>query len=236
MTYPRVTLIHGAATDSRVWHATVRSLAEAGFDVSAPDRPMSGDWETELAFLEPLCRGSVVIGVSGGATLGLALAMRGVPLRAGVLHEPAAGRLAPGLLSHVAAGLASDGIAGFGRALYGPAWDPSLTTATLEQVKGEFAMFSTFEPGALPHPERVLLTVGQLSPPSRHQSVAALGEYLGVRTQVLPGVAHAAHLEGGFHPSMLSQCGAADWPFAAGRGATDPRVPGAGSCPTRGSW
>ncbi|MBF6172056.1 alpha/beta fold hydrolase [Nocardia blacklockiae] len=192
----RVVLIHGAATDSRVWESTVAALSEVA-EVLAPDRPQSGDLDTEFACLAPLCAGAVVIGVSGGATLGLALAARGVPLAGALLHEPAAGSLAPGLLDHVAAGLVAGGVEGFGRALYGPAWEIGCTTASRETVAAEFAMFGAFEPAPLPAPGRVLLTVGEHSPCTRHRAVAALAAYLGTRTAVLPGVGHAAHLEGG---------------------------------------
>ena len=95
MSGPRVTLVHGAAVTSRVWRYVVPLLAD--FPVTAPDRPCTGDLAAELAVLRPDCDGAVVAGVSGGATLGLALAAvpgpdGGVPAAA-VLHEPAAGSL-----------------------------------------------------------------------------------------------------------------------------------------------
>jgi len=198
----RVVLVHGAATGSRVWDATAAALRgriEGGrVEVLCPDRPQSGDLDTEIAFLAPLCAGAFVVGVSGGATLGLELAARGVPIAGAVLHEPAAGSLAPGLLDHVAEGLLSGGIDGFGAALYGPAWDRSCTTATPETVAAEFAMFGAFEPAPLGERARlVTLTVGGNSPPPRHRSVRVLCEHLGVAMRVLAGVGHAAHLEDG---------------------------------------
>ncbi|UED87471.1 alpha/beta fold hydrolase [Streptomyces profundus] len=196
MSRPRLVLIHGAATTSRVWDAVLRRLAGSGHEVVRPDRPCSGDLDTEVAALGELCADAVVAGVSGGATLGLELAARGVPLRAAVLHEPAAGSLAPGLLAQVAEGLAADGVAGFGRALYGPAWTEAQAPAEVGVVEREFAMFGAFEPappaaGCGP----VLLTTGADSPPSRHASVRALGRHCGVPWATLPGAAHAAHLE-----------------------------------------
>ncbi|WP_024800644.1 alpha/beta fold hydrolase [Nocardia sp. BMG51109] len=204
----RVVLIHGAATDSRVWDATVAALPDT-LEVLAPDRPQSGDMDTEIAFLAPLCVDAFVIGVSGGATLGLELAARGVPLTGALLHEPAAGSLAPGLLDHVAAGLASGGVEGFGRALYGPAWNPLCTNASLEKIAGEFAMFGAFEPTPLAVPtDRIVLTVGEHSPAQRHSAVAALAAHLGSRRRVLLGVGHAAHLEGGLaDPPVLEAVG-----------------------------
>jgi pimeloyl-ACP methyl ester carboxylesterase len=188
----RLVLVHGAATTGRVWRGLLPYLSI--MEVYCPDRPCSGDLDNELAALEKLCAGSVVVGVSGGATLGLALAARGVPMRAAVLHEPAAGSLAPGLLTHVADGLRTGGVAGFGRALYGPSWTPEHAPADPDAVTRDFAMFSAFEPSPIDEVP-VLLTVGELSPPARHHSVAALSEFLGCPTAVVPGGHHAVHLD-----------------------------------------
>lgn len=210
----RVVLIHGAATDQRVWQATAAALTEhVGVEVLAPTRPQSGDLDREIAFLQPLCAGAFVVGVSGGATLGLELAARGTDLLGGVFHEPAAGSLAPGLLSHVAAALATAGTAGFGKALYGQAWTPESTEASLATIEREFAMFGAFEPSHLPADHaQITLTVGKFSPEARYSSVAALSAFLGVPWRILPGVSHAAHLEGGFLdaksslPELLEVC------------------------------
>lgn len=193
----RIVLIHGAATDSRIWQSAAEALRRTGAEVLAPDRPQSGSLETEVAFLAPLCAGAFVIGVSGGATLGLELAARGVELRGALLHEPAAGSLAPGLLRTAGRRLADDGVAGFGSTLYGPRWTTACTRVPLATVQAEFAMFSAFEPAPLGgNSERVLLTVGEHSPEARHRAVADLAQFLGVRHRTLPGVGHAAHLEG----------------------------------------
>lgn len=191
----RVVLIHGVATDSRVWAGTVAALGTS-VEVHRPDRPQSGDMDTEIAALAPLCEGAFVIGVSGGATLGLELAARGVEFTGALLHEPAAGSLAPGLLDEVAAAFRRDGVPGFGRTLYGPAWTPSLTTASPETVAGELAMFRAFEPGPVgPLAHRITLTVGERSSPARHSSVRTLAATLGTGWRVLPGVSHAVHLQ-----------------------------------------
>ncbi|MCP2252991.1 Alpha/beta hydrolase family protein [Prauserella aidingensis] len=193
----RVVLVHGAATAPDVWESTTTAL-HGSAEVSCPERPQSGDLDTEVEFLAPLCAGAFVVGVSGGATLGLELVARGVPVTGAVLHEPAAGSLMPGLLSHVAAGLEAGGVAGFGAALYGPAWDVSRTSATAETVAAEFAMFGAFEPAPLgERAADVLLTVGERSPEARHDSVRALCRFLGTRRQLVPGAGHAAHLENG---------------------------------------
>lgn len=197
-----VVLIHGVATDSRVWAATVAALGPA-VEVHVPDRPQSGDMDTEIAALAPLCEGAWVVGVSGGATLGLEMAARGVGFAGALLHEPAAGSLAPGLLDDIARAFEREGVAGFGRTLYGPRWSPELTVSARETVARELAMFRVFEPrpvGALA--DRITLTVGQRSSPARHRSVRDLGATLGLAHRVLPGTGHAAHLE---IPAQLAQ-------------------------------
>jgi len=194
-----VVLVHGAAIDPAVWAPTAAHLSHRlDLPVEVPRRPQSGDLETEVEFLTPLCEDAYVVGVSGGATLGLELAARGVPMAGALLHEPAAGSLAPGLLAHVAQGLASDGVPGFGRALYGPAWSPALTSADLATVRRELAMFGSFEPRALASAANVTLTVGERSPAARHDCVRALSELLCVPWRVQPGTSHAAHLDGAY--------------------------------------
>jgi pimeloyl-ACP methyl ester carboxylesterase len=192
-------LLHGAATTGRIWRRLLPHLSGSGppdLDVRSPDRPCSGDLDTEVAAVAPLCAGALVVGVSGGATIGLALAARSVPMRAAVLHEPAAGSLAPGLLAHVAQGLRSDGVAGFGRALYGPSWSPADAPPDPAAVDRDFAMFSGFEPTTVgTDVGPILLTVGEHSPVARHRSVRALSTYLGVPFAVVPGGHHAVHLD-----------------------------------------
>lgn len=190
---PRVLLVHGAATTSAVW-APLAALLD-GFDVVAPDRPSSGDLDTELAFLAPLAEGAVVVGVSGGATLGLALAASDVAITGAVLHEPAVGSLVAGLLDHVVAGYRSGGVAGFGRALYGPAWSPSMAPADPGAVARDLAMFRAFEPRPVaPRQGPVVVTVGGDSPPLRHAAARAL-EDLGATARVLPSCRHFVQQE-----------------------------------------
>lgn len=196
----RILLVHGAATTSRVWRRFVdvlRDDADARSDeIVVPDRPQSGDLDTEVAALAGLAEDALVVGVSGGATLGLELAARGVAIRGAVLHEPAAGSLVPGLLAGVGDALERDGVAGFGNALYGPGWTPSETDAGPATVAREFAMFGAFEPRPLGvDPSHVLVTTGAGSPPRRHEVAAALRQELGVRTALVPGGRHAVHLD-----------------------------------------
>lgn len=191
---PTVLLVHGAATTSRVWRQVTDALP--GWAIRCPDRASSGDLAVEVAALAPLAAGAALGGVSGGATLGLAMLAAGLPMRSAVLHEPAVGSLSPRLLDTVAAAWESGGVEAFGTTLYGPAWTLSQTPADPGCVARDLAMFRRFEPEALPagHPP-VLLTVGELSPPIRHESVYALGNLLSVAVEVIAGAGHAAHLE-----------------------------------------
>jgi pimeloyl-ACP methyl ester carboxylesterase len=201
----RVTLVHGAATTSRVWRSLLPLLAAAGpgrpLTVTAPDRDCSGDLAAETAALRPACDGAVVAGVSGGATLGLALAASGGPA-ASVLHEPAVGSLLPGLLGPVRAAFAAGGVPAFGAALYGPAWTVAEAPADPAAVARDLAMFSRFEPAApAPGAGPVVITVGECSPPARHTAAARLADRFGFRVVVIPGAAHAVHLT---HPAAFA--------------------------------
>jgi len=188
MTTARVLLVHGAATTAQVWDRVRVQLEHEGLEVDTPDRASSGDLAVELAALDPT--DALVVGVSGGATLGLALASSR-PLVGAVLHEPAVGTLVPGLLDHVVAGWTAGGVTGFGTALYGPSWDPTMAPADPGAVGRDLAMFRRFEPAAL-HPDQgpVVVTVGALSPAARHDAAWALHELLGVEVRVLPGTGH----------------------------------------------
>ncbi|MDQ0373050.1 alpha/beta fold hydrolase [Cellulomonas humilata] len=190
MATPRVLLVHGAATTSRVWDRVRGLLRDDGLEVVAPDRASSGDLAVELAALADDADGAVVVGVSGGATLGLALASDR-RIAGAVLHEPAVGSLVPGLLDHVVAGFTSAGVPGFGAALYGPSWTPAMAPADPDAVARDLAMFRRFEPAPLHLGQgRVVVTVGEHSLPARHRAAWALHDLLGVEVRVLPGTGH----------------------------------------------
>jgi pimeloyl-ACP methyl ester carboxylesterase len=188
-------LIHGAATTSRVWRHVVPLLD--GFDVRCPDRPCSGDLATEVAALAEDSQGALVAGVSGGATLGLALAAAGVPMAAALLHEPAVGSLLPDLLAPFRAAYASGGTAAFATALYGPSWTPEEAPADADAVVArDLAMFAAFEPAApAPAAGPVVITVGECSPPVRHESVQRLAGRFALPVWPVPGGRHAVHLQ-----------------------------------------
>lgn len=200
MSLPPVLLIHGAATSGRVWRRLVPLLEMHGYEVRAPDRPCSGALEEEISFLEPLSRDAVLVGVSGGATLGWELISRSSSPAAAVLHEPAAGSLRPGLLARPLKALEEHGPASFARALYGPAWTEE-EMADSSAVPRDVAMFAGFEPRP-PYPQAgpVRLTVGDESPPVRHEVAEAFEQRFGLPTAVLPQTGHAVHLE---RPELL---------------------------------
>jgi pimeloyl-ACP methyl ester carboxylesterase len=187
-------LVHGTATTSRIWVRVRRALA--GRTVHAPDRPSTGDLASEVDALRDLARGAVLGGVSGGATLGLAMLEAGVGFAAAVLHEPAVGSLLPHLLAPVAAAHRAGGVEAFGRTLYGQSWQPADAGADPGAVARDLAMFLRFEPGPVtPGSGSVVITVGENSPGIRHEAGAALSEKLDLPLRVLPGCGHAAHLD-----------------------------------------
>ena len=199
---PRLVLVHGAAVGPRVWDRLLPHLE--GVDVSVVRRPCSGDLARELDWLRPQVEGGWVVGMSGGATLGLALAAGQVPLAGAVLHEPAVGSLTPGLLAPMGAAFENGGTASFARTLYGEAWSPAFVEGPLDDdvTARELAMFRAFEPAA-PSADagRVVVTVGERSPAIRHASVAALRSAYGLEVRTVPGASHfAAH----DHPSAFA--------------------------------
>jgi pimeloyl-ACP methyl ester carboxylesterase len=199
MSPKRVVLIHGAATTAAIWQGVSRSLAALcpNVPVAAPQRAYSGDLATEVDALAEVCADAVVVGVSGGATLGLALLAGGVPLAGAVLHEPAVGSLVPGLLAPMAAAHASGGVAAFGAALYGPAWTAAMAPEDPDAVRRDLAMFRAFEPIPPPAPigGGMMTTVGALSAPVRHDAARALRAHCGLPYRLIDGCGHAAHLE-----------------------------------------
>lgn len=205
MATTRIVLVHGAATTPAVWDRLVPLLGGDGLgeiEVLAPLRPSSGDLDTELASLAELAHGAVVVGVSGGATIGLALLSSDVPLAGAVLHEPAVGTLVPGLLDHVVTAYAVGGVPGFGSALYGPGWTTDMAPQDPGAVARDLAMFRAFQPGPVaPGQGPAVVTVGADSPPLRHEAAQALEQRFALPTRVLPGCRHFVQHD---HPEELA--------------------------------
>jgi len=179
----RIVLVHGTATTGAVWDP-VRALL-ADLDTIAPTRPSSGSLDDELQWLAGFAKGAIVVGMSGGATLCLALAASTRPAAAIIAHEPAVGSLLPTLLDPVAAAFSEGGAGGLGAALYGPSWKSSMM-ADADAVARDLAIFRAFEP-AQPRNPATLVTTGIDSPPSRHLAAARLSAVFGYDTTTLPG-------------------------------------------------
>jgi pimeloyl-ACP methyl ester carboxylesterase len=191
----RLVLVHGAASTPRVWDRLIPYLGHC--EVLAPERPRTGDLDLELEWLSGLVAGAWVVGLSGGATLGLALAARGGAFAGAVLHEPAVGSLVPGLLAPMRTAFAAGGTAAFARTLYGPSWSVELcgTGAWLddEVTARELSMFATFEPGgARADGPPVVITLGGDSPPPRRRAADALRDQLGYAVREVPCASHFA--------------------------------------------
>jgi pimeloyl-ACP methyl ester carboxylesterase len=189
MSQPALLLIHGAGVTRAVWDPLLPFLS--GIELRVPERPRTGDMRAETAWLAEYAAHCFVVGMSGGATLGLALAETDVPLAGALLHEPAVGSLAPGLLAPIAAAYASGGVPGFGTALYGPSWRRDMSIDTQESLGAELTMFRAFEPGPPSTSQGpITISVGEHSPDARHDSVAALAARFGYPTLTIRGARH----------------------------------------------
>lgn len=197
---PRVVLVHGTATSPTVWDRVIPLLE--GYDVSAPERPRTGDLAAEAAWLADRAHGAWLVGISGGATLGLELVRNGTPLAGAVLHEPAVGSLHPDLLAHVAEAFALQGTPGLARALYGDSWQSEMIASDDATTARELDMFRGFEPGP---PSavcgKVVVTYGAVSPVARHRAARTLTARFGYHTRALPGTSHFAAWD---HPTTFA--------------------------------
>jgi pimeloyl-ACP methyl ester carboxylesterase len=155
------------------------------------------------------------VGVSGGATLVLALAMTSPEVvRAAVVHEPVFGPLAPdlhGALVAAAARLAAsgtgpEGALEFMAGLVGEDRLAALSTSAREAiahrcevVRAEVPAFLEFAPTdadlACLTDVALVATVGSTSPWWRQLAAEVLGERAGARVEVVDGVRHLPQLE-----------------------------------------
>jgi pimeloyl-ACP methyl ester carboxylesterase len=178
-----------------VWDRLIPYLGEC--EVSVPERPRTGDLDLELEWLSGLVADAWLIGLSGGATLGLALAAQGGAFAGAVLHEPAVGSLVPDLLAPMQTAFAEGGTAAFARTLYGRSWSVDLCGIGRwlddDVTARELAMFAGFEPTApAPSNSPVVITVGENSPPLRHEAADALEGCYGYAVREVPGASHFA--------------------------------------------
>jgi pimeloyl-ACP methyl ester carboxylesterase len=200
----RIVLLHGAATTGAVWDPVAEILRDApdAPKVINPDRPSTGDIASEMAWLAPLAKNALVVGVGGGAALCLALAASEVQFAGALAHEPAAGRLVPELYAPLVMAYARGGARALAAAAYGASWDSSMLGNT-DSVGRDFLMLRMLEP----RPTRdgqgpVLVTVGSLSPPVRHHAADALSTVLGYNVATLPGARHFVQRE---NPALFAE-------------------------------
>lgn len=219
----RVILVHGVGLDATLFAPVAETLASAGVEAVAvarrgyDHRPATADLHQHVADLvaelETSSRPAVVAGVSGGATLALALGLVGHPaLRAVVAHEPLLGPAAPeqhdvitGSIGSLMADPSPAGVAAFLERLVTPAtWarlEPQIrqqAAARVDTVLTEAPGFGRFavEPPALASAAATVAmtwTVGRHSPPWR-QAAAAVGAEAGMEVVELDAV-HTPQLE-----------------------------------------
>lgn len=166
-----------------------------------------------------------VVGVSGGATIGLALAAaHPARVASAVLHEPAAGPLGAGVwhllqdLAETLSGITEPIHAGrlYGRTLAGPAAWAALPVELRDEVAGlggiirdEVPSFAAFAPGpdelARLRGRPIVTTLGVQSGESRRETAQALLHAAGARVVALPGCGHLAQIES---PAALAEAAA----------------------------
>ncbi len=208
-----VVLIHGVgfgpdsmATVARTLEAfaPVVVLARRGYGaraVLAPAPSIDEHVADVIAVLDSVgASRAVVAGVSGGATIALALALAHPQrLVAAIAHEPAVGSLAPDLLEAIGAALATGGGAGLCRALAGEdTWD-GLTAETVQGladsdalIRADAAAFVAFEPalGEPSTPQPLVCTVGARSGALRRRVAHTLSRRTGAPLVTIAGCAH----------------------------------------------
>lgn len=225
----RVVLLHGVGLGSETLAESARLLSR-DHDVVVPDRrgygaaaawppaeALTDHLDDLLALLDRLgWEQADVVGVSGGATLALALAARDPGRLSGlVAHEPLVGPRAPELDATVqdrSATLAADSspaaVAVFVSQLVGvrtwnalPAAWRELVVAREAAVRREIPQFARFAPRpddladwrALGRP--AVTTLGATSAPARGPAAQVAADLIGGRVQVIPGVGHLAPVD-----------------------------------------
>ena len=228
---PVVVLVHGVgvgvwafaevaaalAADHRVLVPHRRGYGPADGGDELPRSASVGDQVDDL--IEVLVsRGigrATFVGVSGGATLVLALALSAPAMvRAAVVHEPVIGPLAPELhamLRAAADRLASsgpgpEGVIEFMAGLVGdeqmadlPPSGRDAIRVRSEVVRAEVPEFIAFAPTTADLARLVdvsiVASLGARSPEPRRQAAAVLSRLAGARIEVLDGVRHLPQLE-----------------------------------------
>jgi pimeloyl-ACP methyl ester carboxylesterase len=166
---------------------------------------------------------AVLVGVSGGATIAVAIALAHAPrVAAAVIHEPALGPLAPGVhgLLSTGAGMVAqaaepgDGAEAMAALLAGPAgWlaqspeDRARIHGLGPVVRAEVPGFVRFAPTAEQvrglRGMRLVSSVGGLSRAQRRAAAQTLAELAGARLEVVPQSGHLVQIDA---PGTLVRC------------------------------
>ena len=225
---PVVIVVHGVGVGPSAFGPLAGRLTRAGYRVALVHRPgyglATGDPFTTLAdqvddlvgVVDRLGRsapGVALVGVSGGATLALLVAVEraraGAPAVPVVAHEPLVGPLAPALHRRVARSVADlgHGAGRFVRQLVGDAtWsllDDAARATVIHRpalVADEARAFARLSPTpddltAVRRAGQLVTTVGDRSGPERHLAAGVLASLAGARVAVVGGAGHLAHVE-----------------------------------------
>jgi len=217
-------LVHGVGVGPWSYAALAAALAvdhevvvahRRGYGASA-GLPLAASLHEQVEDLVELAAGpAAFVGVSGGATLVLALALACPGLvTAAVVHEPLVGLLAPALHAQIEAAASrlamspgEEGAVDFVRNLVGPRTWERFDAGQVAEVGSRQAVVRTEVPHFLafsPSPaqlrdlagEAVVSTVGEASPSSRHLAAAAVAAHTGSSPMSVPGIGHLAQVEG----------------------------------------
>lgn len=218
-----VVLVHGVGIDPALLDDLVSELAP--LHCVAVERlgyrsgtTATADLSAHVADIEAVCVGpTVLVGLSGGATIALALAIhrshtpRRTPLQV-IAHEPLVGPLVADLhravsarASDFSASVGPDAAERFVEGLVGqPVWTALPTTARdftrrhHDTARCEVAAFTSFAP-TLPDLRSIdidlTVTVGAASPPPRHAVAELLARHAGAHVVSIGAAGHLAPWE-----------------------------------------
>lgn len=217
---PNVVLLHGVGPGPEAF-ADVAALLSADHRVLCPERPWRPGAAPSLddqaiaiavAMVGADSSPATVVGVSGGATLALRLAvMAPGAVERLVVHEPLVGRHAPTLAarfrawSERVAGDDADVLAFVRSVMSDLTWnrlEPTSRTrvlASLDRIRDEVGVFGRFEPSdldlALLERIPVLTSVGGRSGPERTEAAAVLARLAGASVVTIDGAGNLPNID-----------------------------------------
>lgn len=227
-----ITLVHGVGLDPALFDElraellaeptdaptdspslVVNVAVRRGYDDGASPAATFDELLADVAAIVDRGAPTLLVGVSGGATLALAAAVSAMPGVVGVVaHEPLVGPLASdlhALVSASAAALAasSDPTAAlaFVERLVGvdtwsrlPASARVFTERHADVVRAEVPLFLAFAPSAdelASSAVPIVVTTGSASAPARHAAAAVLETHAGATARTVDGAGHLVHRE-----------------------------------------